>query len=69
MGHRETYSIGLLEIEDEVQFTHVSKVPVKDLDVAMDDLERDEFVVGVGDRGDEEQGSVTTVNDFRVYLG
>lgn len=43
-----------MEIEDNVQLAHVSVVFVHLLDVAVDDLEVDQFIVGGGTSGDKE---------------
>lgn len=43
----------LVEVEDEVELTDVAEVAVKDLDKVVDDLERDELVVGGVDADEE----------------
>ena len=47
--------VGLLEVEDDVEFAHVSVVLVHLLDIAMDDFERDQLIVGGVASGDEEE--------------
>jgi hypothetical protein len=64
----ETHSICLLEVEDKVQFTDVSKVPVQHLYISMYDLQRQKFVVTWGDGANKEKRGVTSVNDLGIYL-
>ena len=40
------YEVGLLEVEDDIQLAHIPVVLVHLLDISMDDLKGDEFVVG-----------------------
>lgn len=58
--------VGLLEIEDDVQLADVAVVFVHLLDVAVHDLEGDEFVVFGVATGDEEEGGVATVDDLCI---
>jgi hypothetical protein len=60
------HRIGFLKVEDQVQLAHVSEIPIKDFDVTMHDLERDQLVVRVRDGGDEEERGVATVDYFGV---
>lgn len=60
------YRICFLEVEDQVQLAHIAKVPVENLDVSVDDLQRDELVVGGVDGRYEKQGGIATVDDLRV---
>ncbi len=61
------YEVGLLEVEDNVQLAHVAVVLVHLLDVAVDNLQRDELVVRGGAAGDEEEGGVASVYDLTVW--
>lgn len=56
-----------MEIEDDVQLAHVPVVLVHLLDVAVHDLEGDQFVIGRGAAGDEEERCVAAIDDFRVW--
>lgn len=58
--------VGLLEIEDDVQLAHVAVVLVHLLDIAMHDLEGDQFIVGGVTAGDEEEGGISAVDDLCV---
>jgi len=60
--------VGLGEGEDNVQLAHVAVVLIHLLDVAVDDLERDQLVVVRGAPGDEEEGGISAVNDLGVFL-
>jgi hypothetical protein len=46
--------------------THVAEIPVENLYVSVDDLERDELVVSWGYRADEEERGVAAVDDLGV---
>lgn len=61
--------VGLLEVEDDVQLADVAVVLVHLLDIAVDDLERDQLVVGVVGSGDEEERGIAAIDDFRVCGG
>lgn len=61
-----THGIGLLEVEDQVQFTDVSKVSVQDFHIAMHDFQGEQLVVAGGDGANEEERSVATVDDLRI---
>jgi hypothetical protein len=61
--------VGLLEVEDDVQLAHVAVVFVHLLDIAVDDLEGDQLIVGVVGSGDEEKRGVAAVDDFCVCSG
>ena len=56
--------VGLLEVEDDVQLADVAVVLVHLLDIAVDDFEGDQLVVGVVGSGDEEERGIATVDDF-----
>lgn len=58
--------IGLLEVEDDVQLADVAVVLVHLLDIAVDDLEGDQLVVGIVGSGNEEKRGIATVDDFGV---
>lgn len=60
--------VGLLEIEDDVELADVAVVFVHLLDVAVHDFQRDQFVVCWVGRGDEEEGGVAAVDDFRICV-
>lgn len=49
--------------------THVAEIPVENLYVSVDDLERDELVVSWGYRADEEERGIAAVDDFGVCAG
>lgn len=61
--------VGLLEVEDDVQLADVAVVLVHLLDIAVDDLERDQLIVGVVGSGDEEERGIAAVDDFCVCGG
>lgn len=58
--------VGFLKVEDYVELANVSVVFVHLLDVSMDDLESDEFIVSRIATGDEEEGSITAIDDFGI---
>ena len=47
--------------------TYISKVPIQDFYVAMNNLQCHEFIIIGADAGDEEKGSVSTVDNFGIY--
>jgi hypothetical protein len=53
-----------LEVEHKIQLAHVPEIPVENLDVAVDDLERDELVVAIGDARNKEERGVATIGDL-----
>jgi hypothetical protein len=59
------YKVCLLKVEDDVQLANIAVVLVHLLDVAMDDLQRDQLIVCGGAPGYEEEGGVSSVD----YLG
>ena len=59
--------VGLLEVEDDVQFADVAVVFVHLLDIAMDYLKREQLVVGSIAAGDEEERGIPTVYNFGVW--
>jgi hypothetical protein len=56
----------LLEVEDDVEFAHVSVVLVHLLDIAMDNLERNQLIVGRIASGDEEERGISAIDDLGV---
>jgi hypothetical protein len=60
------YEVCFLEVEDDVKFADVAVVLVHLLDVSMDDLEGDQFIIRRIASGDEEQRSIATIDDFAV---
>jgi hypothetical protein len=58
--------VSLLEVEDDVELAHVAVVLVHLLDVAMDDFERDQLIVGGVAAGDEEERGVSAVDNLGV---
>ena len=48
--------------------SYISKVAIEYFDVAMDYFEGDEFVVAVADSADEEERSVSPVDNFGICL-
>jgi hypothetical protein len=58
--------VSLLEVEDDVQLADVAIVLVHLLDIAVDDFEGDQLIVGVVGSGDEEERGIATVDDFGV---
>lgn len=47
-------------------YTYISKVPIQNFDITVDDFKRDEFVIARRDAADEEEGGVAAVYDFGV---
>ena len=58
--------IRLGEGEDDIELANVAVVLIHLLNVAVDDLERDQLIVFGGGAGDEEERSVTAVHNFGV---
>lgn len=58
--------VGLLEVEDDVELADVAVVLVHLLDVAVDNLEGDELIVGRVAAGNEEERGVATVDNLGV---
>lgn len=58
--------VGLLEVENDVQLADIAIVFVHLLDIAVDDFQGDQLVVGVVGRGDEEERGIATVDDLGV---
>lgn len=56
-----------MEIEDDIQLANVPVVFVHLLDVAVDDLEGDQFVVSRCAAGDEEERCIAAIDDFRIW--
>ena len=57
-----------MEIEDDIELAHVAVVFVHLLDVAVNNLEGDELVVGRVGGSNEEEGGVAAVDYFCVYI-
>lgn len=55
-----------MEIEDDVQLTHIPVVFIHLFDVAVDHLEADQFIVGRGTSGDKEEGGIATIDNLGV---
>ena len=58
--------VGLLEVEDDVQLADVAVVLVHLLNVAVDDFERDQLIVGRVAAGDEEERGISAIDDLGV---
>lgn len=56
-----------MEVEDDVELAHVAVVLVHLLDVAMDNLERDQLIVGGVAAGDEEERGVAAIDDLGIW--
>ena len=54
------------EIRRPAYLAHISVVLVHLLDIAVDDFESDQLVVGIVGSGDEEERGIATVDDFGV---
>jgi hypothetical protein len=61
--------VGLLEVEDDVQLANIAVVFVHLLDIAVDDFESDQLIVGIVGSGDEEERGIAAVHDFGVCGG
>ena len=59
--------ICLLKVEYDIQFADVAVIFVHLLHVAVNNFQRDKFVVGRVATCDEEEGGVATIYDFRVW--
>lgn len=59
--------ICFLKVENDIQLAHVSIIFVHLLDVAVDDFEGDQFVVGGSTAGDEKEGCITAIDYFAVW--
>ena len=62
------YRIRLLKVKDQIQLANIPKVSIQHLDVAVDDFERNEFVIALGDARDEEEGGVAAIDYFGVFV-
>ena len=60
--------VRLGERENDVELADVAVVLVHLLDVAVDDLERDQLVVVGGAPGNKEERSIATVDDLGIYF-
>lgn len=59
--------VGLLEVEDDVKLAHVTVVLVHLLDIAMDNLEGNQLIVGGVAAGDEEERGISAIYDLGVW--
>jgi hypothetical protein len=55
-----------LEVEDDVELADVAVVLVHLLDVAVDDFERDQLIVGRVAAGDEEERGISAIYNLGV---
>ena len=53
--------IGLVEVEDQIQFTNVSKIPVQYLHEVMDSVKYDQLIVFFFDASDEVKGGISKI--------
>ena len=60
--------VSLLEVEDDVELADVAVVLVHLLDIAMDDFERNQLIVGGVASGDEEERGVAAVDDLCICM-
>jgi hypothetical protein len=58
--------VSLLEVEDDVELADVAVVLVHLLDIAVDDFERDQLIVGGVTTGDEEERGIAAVDDLCI---
>ena len=59
------YEVRLLKVEDDVELADVAIVFVHLFHVAMDNLKCDQFIVRRGAAGNEEEGSIAAIDNFR----
>lgn len=59
--------VGLVKVEDEIEFTDVAKVAVKDLHKVVNHLQGDQLVVVHVHADDEEERGVSLVNDLVLF--
>lgn len=55
-----------LKVENDIQFANIPIVFVHLLNIAMNNLKGDQFVIRGRTTGDEEERCITTVDNFRV---
>src|SRR5690606_4327442 len=60
--------IRTIEIEHDIEFTHILKVLVKRFNEAMDEFEDREFVLLGCDTDNEEEGGVSSVHHFLAII-
>lgn len=60
--------VSLLEVENDVKLADVAIVLVHLLDIAMDDFERNQLIVGRVASGDEEERGVAAVDDLCICM-
>lgn len=56
-----------MEVEDDVEFADVAVVLVHLLDVAVDDFERDQLIIGGIAAGDEEERGIAAVHNLGIW--
>ena len=56
-----------MEVEDDVELADVAVILVHLLDVAVDDFERDQLIVGRVAAGDEEERGISAIYDLGVW--
>lgn len=56
-----------MKVEDEIKLAHIPEIPVQHLDISMHNLQRQELVVARRDGTDEEERSVSPIDDLGVY--
>lgn len=59
--------IGFLEVEYYIQLADIAVVFIHLFDVAVNDFEGDELVVGRRAAGDEEKGGIAAIDDLRIW--
>ncbi len=57
-----------MEVKDQVQFTHITKVFVKDLHECLDQLQDNQLVFVLVHNRYKIQWSVSFINDFVVFV-
>lgn len=57
-----------MEVEDEIELTHVSEVLVQYFDEALHEFEDDELILILVDDGDEVETGVSLVDDLVLFV-
>ena len=57
-----------MEIEDKIEFAHISKIFVKHLYEWMDEFQDDEFIIGFVNNSDEVETCITLVDNFIFFV-
>jgi len=60
------HEISLFKIENNIEFADGAKVFIEQLDVAMDDFQREEFVIGVFNGAAKIQRRISFVDDLEI---